>query len=166
MAGGHNDGCTAIVTDATTNYRDYKLVWVPGTSLTWYIDGVQTCSVVASYVPNHNEFVAFDMNMGNFGGTISNSSLPWISNIQRITVTQGSRVVFFDDFPNTSNPTGYYLSAGTSPGTANLLNVGPLSGTSATVNLPTNGATVYVRLWTVPSGTTYLYNDYTYTEAP
>jgi len=166
VAGGHNDGCTASVTDATTNYHDYKLVWVSGTSLTWYIDGVQTCSVVASYVPNHNEFVKIDMFMGNYGGTIYNSSLPWTSDIQWLTVTQGSRVVFFDDFPNTSNPTGYYLWAGTSLGTANLLNVGPLSGTSATVSLPTNGATIYVRLWTVLSGTTYLYNDYTYTEAP
>jgi hypothetical protein len=39
-----------------------------------------------------------------------------------------------------------------------------LSGTSVTVNLPTNGATVYVRLWTVFNGTAYRYNDYTYTE--
>ncbi len=50
-------------------------------------------------------------------------------------------------------------------GTANLVNIGPASVTSATVNLPTNGATIYVRLWTVVNGATYLYNDYTYTEA-
>jgi kumamolisin len=60
--------------------------------------------------------------------------------------------------------TGYYLNIGTSPGGANLVNIGPLSGPSATVNLPTNGATIYVRLWTVLNGTTWLYNDYTYTE--
>jgi sugar lactone lactonase YvrE len=63
------------------------------------------------------------------------------------------------------NVTGYYLWAGTTPGGLDLANIGPLSGTGATVNLPTNGATVYVRLWTVFNGTTYLYNDYTYTEA-
>jgi hypothetical protein len=62
--------------------------------------------------------------------------------------------------------TGYYLNVGTSPGSANLVNIGPLSGTSTTVNLPTSGATIYVRLWTVLNGTTWLYNDYTYTEAP
>ncbi len=61
--------------------------------------------------------------------------------------------------------TGYYLWIGTSPGTANLINMGPLSGTSATVTLPTNAAAIYVRLWTVLSGTTFLSNDYTYTEA-
>jgi hypothetical protein len=32
------------------------------------------------------------------------------------------------------------------------------------VNLPTTGATIYVRLWTQINGTTMLYNDYTYTE--
>jgi cytoskeletal protein RodZ len=62
--------------------------------------------------------------------------------------------------------TGYYVWVGTSLGTNNVLQAGPLSGTSTTVNLPTNGATIYVRLWTVINGTTYLYNDYTYTEAP
>jgi hypothetical protein len=60
--------------------------------------------------------------------------------------------------------TGYYLWVGTTPGGSNLVNIGPLSGTSTTVTLPTNGATIYVRLWTVIKGTTYLYNDYTYTE--
>jgi hypothetical protein len=34
-----------------------------------------------------------------------------------------------------------------------------------TVTLPTTGATIYVRLWTQMNGTTYFYNDYTYTEA-
>jgi len=60
---------------------------------------------------------------------------------------------------------GYGLNVGTSPGGADLVNIGPLSGASATVTLPTNGATIYVRLWTIVNGTTYLYNDYTYTEA-
>jgi hypothetical protein len=60
--------------------------------------------------------------------------------------------------------TGYYLNVGTTPGGADLVNIGPLSGTSATVALPTNGATIYVRLWTIFNGTTYFYNNYTYTE--
>ena len=61
--------------------------------------------------------------------------------------------------------TGYGLNVGTSPGAADLVNIGPLSGTSVTVNLPTNGTAIYVRLWTILNGTTFLYNDYTYTEA-
>jgi hypothetical protein len=61
--------------------------------------------------------------------------------------------------------TSYGLNVGTTGvGSADLVNIGPLSGTSATVTLPTNGAMIYVRLWTVLNGTTYLYHDYTYTE--
>ena len=59
--------------------------------------------------------------------------------------------------------TGYYLHVGTSPGAADLVNIGPLSGTSATVNLPTDGATIYVELQTVINGSS-LFNSYTYTE--
>ena len=62
-----------------------------------------------------------------------------------------------------SGVTSYYLWVGTSAGTNNLVNIGPLSTTTATVNLPTNGAPLYVRLWSV-AGSTFLYNDYTYTE--
>jgi hypothetical protein len=61
--------------------------------------------------------------------------------------------------------TGYYLWIGTSPGGYNLVNMGPLAGPSVTVNLPTNGATIYVRLWTAINGVSTLYNDYTYKEA-
>jgi Pro-kumamolisin, activation domain len=66
----------------------------------------------------------------------------------------------------TGGVTGYYLHVGSSPGAADLVNIGPLSGTTATVNLPTNGATIYVQLQTIINGTTSLYNSYTYTEAP
>ena len=59
---------------------------------------------------------------------------------------------------------GYILWVGTTPGGYDLANMGPISGTSATVNLPTNGATIYVRLWTFINGMTPLHNDYTYTE--
>jgi len=60
--------------------------------------------------------------------------------------------------------TGYGLNVGTTPGGADLVNIGPLSGTSVIVNLPTSGAKIYVRLWTIFNGATYFYNDYTYTE--
>jgi hypothetical protein len=59
---------------------------------------------------------------------------------------------------------GYYLHVGASPGTADLVNIGPLSDTTATVNLPTNGAAIYVELQTVINGTS-LFNHYTYTES-
>jgi hypothetical protein len=67
--------------------------------------------------------------------------------------------------PGSGGVTAYYLWAGTSPGTLNVAATGALTGTSATLTLPTTGATIYVRLWTQLNGSTYLYNDYTYTEA-
>jgi subtilase family serine protease len=66
----------------------------------------------------------------------------------------------------TGGVTGYYLWVGTTSGGSNLVNIGPLTGTSATVTLPTNGATLYVRLWTVLNGSTLVYNNYTYTAFP
>ena len=78
------------------------------------------------------------------------------------TLTSASTTFFWNAGP--AGVTGYGLNVGTSPGGADLVNIGPLSGTSATVTLPTNGATIYVRLWTELSGNIYLYNDYTYTE--
>jgi hypothetical protein len=67
--------------------------------------------------------------------------------------------------PGPAGTTGYGLNIGTTGvGSADLVNIYPVSGTSVTVNLPTNGTMIYVRLWTVLNGTTFLYNDYTYTE--
>jgi hypothetical protein len=67
--------------------------------------------------------------------------------------------------PGPVGTTGYGLNIGTTGvGSADLVNIGPLSGLSVTVNLPTNGTPIYVRLWTILNGTTYLSNDYTYTE--
>jgi subtilase family serine protease len=57
-----------------------------------------------------------------------------------------------------------HLSA-VSPGGYDLYLSGHTTGTSVTVNgLPTNGETIYARLYTITSGVTY-YNDYTYTAA-
>jgi len=80
------------------------------------------------------------------------------------TLTSASTTFTWNAGP--AGTTGYGLNVGTTLGAADLVNIGPLSGTSATVTLPTNGAPIYVRLWTELSGNIYLYNDYTYTEAP
>jgi kumamolisin len=60
--------------------------------------------------------------------------------------------------------TPVYLWIGSTSGGNDLANVGPLSGTSTTVTLPTNGAPVYVRLYSTLNGN-LVYNSYTYTEA-
>ncbi len=61
--------------------------------------------------------------------------------------------------------TGHYLWVGTIPaipGGYDLANIEPFTSTSAAVTLPTNGATICVRLWTQLNSSTWLYNDYTY----
>ncbi|MDR3764764.1 MAG: chitobiase/beta-hexosaminidase C-terminal domain-containing protein [Acidobacteriota bacterium] len=63
-----------------------------------------------------------------------------------------------------TNVSGYYLWVGTTPGGYDLVNVGPLTGTSYTTTLPTNGSTVYVTLYSVVNGTPSLSNTYSYTE--
>jgi hypothetical protein len=78
------------------------------------------------------------------------------------TLTAASTTFTWNEAPAGST---YGLNIGTTGvGSANLVNIGPLSGTSATVTLPTNGTKIYVRLWTILNGSTYVYNDYTYTE--
>ena len=63
----------------------------------------------------------------------------------------------------TGGVTGYYLHVGTSLGTGNLVNMMCGTNTSATVTLPTNGATIYVQLET-HFGSTVVENNNTYTE--
>ncbi len=48
----------------------------------------------------------------------------------------------------------YYLWVGTTLGGYDIANLGPLTGTSTTISLPTNVATIYVRLWTLINGGT------------
>ncbi len=81
------------------------------------------------------------------------------------TSTLTSASTTFNWSAGSGGVTGYYLWIGTSAGTANLANIGLSSSTSqATVTLPTNGATIYVQLWTQFSGGALLSNSYTYTE--
>jgi hypothetical protein len=59
--------------------------------------------------------------------------------------------------------TDYWLAVGTTVGGANLFNQDRGTSLSATVaGLPTNGSTLYVRLFSLINGL-WQYNDYTYT---
>jgi len=58
--------------------------------------------------------------------------------------------------------TSYWLEGGTTPGAFNIYGQDAGTNLSATVSgLPTNGSTVYVRLWSLIAGA-WVYNDYTY----
>jgi hypothetical protein len=65
-----------------------------------------------------------------------------------------------------SGATQYWLYVGTSRGATNLHNASHGTNLSATVGgLPTNGSTIYVRLWTLNGGI-WSFNDYEFTAAP
>ncbi|MDR3773165.1 MAG: protease pro-enzyme activation domain-containing protein, partial [Terracidiphilus sp.] len=80
------------------------------------------------------------------------------------TVLAGPTVTF-SWTAGTGNTTGYSLWLGTAVGTNNLYHSGAVTATSVTAGgLPTNGETVYARLFTYINGVTE-HADYTYTAA-
>ena len=61
-----------------------------------------------------------------------------------------------------SGASQYFMYIGTSAGANNLLSASLGTSTAVTVRgYPSNGTTIYVRLWTLV-GSTWQYNDYTY----
>ena len=80
-----NPGCTAPASNVSQNWHTYTLVWAPG-SLTWEIDGVQTCKIT-SYVPSTPMFMIINLAVGGVGGgTVQNSTLPQTTEIDYVTV--------------------------------------------------------------------------------
>ncbi|MCP4110631.1 MAG: hypothetical protein GY749_34765 [Desulfobacteraceae bacterium] len=64
---------------------------------------------------------------------------------------------------NSSGASQYWLWIGTSSGTSDVYSGDQGTSTSKSISdLPSNGGTLYVRLWSVVDGD-WLYNDYTYT---
>ncbi len=79
------------------------------------------------------------------------------------TVLAGPAVIF--NWSTAGGATGYALRLGTTAGGNNIWSSGPITATSATPKgLPTNGETVYARLYTT-YGSTQAYTDYTFTAA-
>jgi trimeric autotransporter adhesin len=84
-----------------------------------------------------------------------------ISNPAQGSVLASSTVMF--SWTAGTGGTQYHLSIGTMAGGTNLYNTNQGTGRSATVSgLPTDGSTLYVRLWSLTSAG-WGYNDYTYT---
>jgi beta-glucanase (GH16 family) len=93
----HNDGCNATTTDTSKNFHDYQLFWSAG-SLVFKIDGATTCTITQKYVPNAPMYVKIDNFVGKFGGPVKDRSLPWVTLVDYLKVTQNSKVIFEDDF--------------------------------------------------------------------
>jgi beta-glucanase (GH16 family) len=93
----YNDQCTASTSDTSRNFHTYQLVWAPG-SLVFKIDGSTTCTINKRYVPSVPMYVKISMYIGNYGGPLKESSLPWTTLVDYVKVTQGSNVIFEDNF--------------------------------------------------------------------
>jgi beta-glucanase (GH16 family) len=90
----YNDGCTASAT--ATDFHVYQLTW-SASSLVFQIDGQTTCTLF-SHIPKSPMYVKIDVNAGKLGGPVSAASLPWSTWIDYLKVTQGSTVLFQDEF--------------------------------------------------------------------
>ena len=80
--------------------------------------------------------------------------------------TLASAVVPFTWSAGSSGVVQYWLNAGTTPGGWDLYTASQGASLSRTITgLPSNGSTVYVRLWTQFSSGAWGFSDYTYTAA-
>jgi len=93
----HNDGCNASVTDTSQNFHIYQLLWSAG-SLVFKIDGTTSCTIIGKYVPNTSMYLKIDNFVGKYGGPVNDGSLPWTTLVDYVKLTQGSTVIFEDDF--------------------------------------------------------------------
>jgi hypothetical protein len=109
-----------------------------------------------SNVGSAGSTISFTVNTGSCAAAAMSSPTPGS------TLTGSSQTFQW----NNSSSSSYWLYVGSSQGTNDIYNSGDLgSSTSDAVSgLPTDGSTLYVRLWTLCNGN-WLYNDYTYTAA-
>jgi beta-glucanase (GH16 family) len=93
----HNDGCHAPATDTSKNFHVYQLLWSAGL-LVFRIDGATTCTITQRYVPDAPMYVKINNFVGKFGGPVNDRSLPWVTLVDYVKVTQSSKVIFEDAF--------------------------------------------------------------------
>ena len=162
-----------------SNGPGYSLDWIglseQGSSshdyIDWtYIGGATSGSHGFSSLPAGNYEARFYLDDGytildtalfEVTGTIGT---PWITSPEPGSTLSGSKVTFsWSD--NGTSVSEWWLYVGKSLGGSEIHNSGSLgSSTSTTVNgLPTDGSTVYVRLWWLKNGLVWLYLDFKYT---
>ncbi len=152
LTGGGYTSVPATLTDGSATFD------IPGGSLNMGVDDLN-----AAYTPDSNSSSIYTSATGTTSVTVANAAPATM-----ISPTPGSQLTSASTTFTWSAGSGgaitYSVWIGTSVGALNLGAIGPQSGTSGTVTLPANGATIYVRLWTTIDGGTQFHNDYTYTE--
>jgi beta-glucanase (GH16 family) len=97
----HNDGCGATTSDTSQNFHVYELDWAPG-SLVYKVDGTATCTIKQPYVPDSPMYLKINTFVGTYGGPMKKGSLPWETKVDYVSVGQGSKEIFRDDFNDSS----------------------------------------------------------------
>jgi hypothetical protein len=161
-------------TAGTGNTTGYSL-WLGSTGVgsnNLYQSATTTAtSVKTSSLPTNGETVYAHLITYINGGTVSNdytytaAARAVLTTPAPVTVLAGPKVTFTWK-AGTGNTTGYSLWLGsTGVGSSNLYHSGATTATSVTASgLPTNGETVYARLYTYINGVA-VFTDYTYTAA-
>lgn len=147
-SGGYTSAATALNGGSAT-------IVIPADTL-----AVGTDTLTATYSGDTNDLT----NTGTASATVTATSQAVLFAPTPGSVLPGSSATFtWTPAPGAS---GYDLWLGLSgPGSSSLYSSGVTTATSATVTtLPTKGATVYARLYSIIGGKS-LYYDYTYTEA-
>jgi beta-glucanase (GH16 family) len=82
-----NPGCTGFppTGDPESEFHDYEVDWQPGT-VTWKIDGVQTCKVNNSAVPSQPMFLI--INTAIFPSAKASSPWPQYTEVDYVKITQ------------------------------------------------------------------------------
>jgi hypothetical protein len=134
----------------------------------YYSGSVPATSATLNSLPANGETIYVRLTT-NFNGVWKHIDYTYTAATQAALTTPapsstltGPSVTF--QWTTASGATGYILSVGTTGvGSFNLYYSGSVTGTSATVSpIPTNGATIYVRLTTNYNGT-WVHTDSTYT---
>jgi beta-glucanase (GH16 family) len=93
----HNDGCKAPAADTSQDFHTYQMDWSSGL-LVFRIDGKTTCTLKNKYVPSAPIYLKFTVYVGGFGGPVKDNTLPWTTLIDYVKISQGSNVIFEDQF--------------------------------------------------------------------
>ncbi len=142
----------------------------PGTSNLYTSGKVTTLTVTSPSLPTDGEtlyvrlFTAYNSTLVYTDYTYTAATRAAIISPAPSTVLPGPIVPF--SWTAAKGATGYYLWVGTTKGTSNLYTSGKVTTLTVTPTvLPTDGETLYVRLFTAYNST-LVYTDYTYTAAP
>jgi beta-glucanase (GH16 family) len=93
----YNEGCKPQVSDVSQNVHTYRMDWSEGL-LVFKIDGNTSCTIKSKFVPHEPMYMKFTVFVGGYGGPVNAKTLPWSTQIDYVKISQGTNVIFEDQF--------------------------------------------------------------------